>query len=183
MITFATAFSLLVTAATFGVLQLLFGGSNPPLSGPGRLDSMTVIGIFTIAFGVRTMYLTLLLMRTREAYILETHGRDAVRIGLRETVAAGTGTGLVMIAALIPFSTTDFVQLRAFGVGVAIAILLDVILVRPVLLAAAEAVLGRYGWWPTKGARPTEAEPTTRAPKRKLAWLHVPHRRPCPAHQ
>ena len=53
----------------FGVLQLLFGGTDPPLGGPGYLDPMTIIGIFTIAFGITVTYSALLLMRTREAYV------------------------------------------------------------------------------------------------------------------
>jgi RND superfamily putative drug exporter len=42
------------------------------------------------------------------------------------------------------------INVRQFGIGVAVAVLLDILLVRPVLLPAAEAVLGRFGWWPTK---------------------------------
>jgi RND superfamily putative drug exporter len=56
-----------------------------------------------------------------------------------------------MVAALIPFTASDLITLRQFGIGVAVAILLDVLVVRPVLLPAAEAVLGRAGWWPTSG--------------------------------
>jgi putative drug exporter of the RND superfamily len=160
----ATVFSLLVAASTFGVLQLLFGGSNPPLGGPGYLDPMSIIGIFTVVFGISITYATLLLMRTREAYVVDGDSRAAVRTGLRQTAAAATGAGLVMAAALIPFATTDLINLRQFGIGVAVAILLEVLIVRPVLLPAAEAVLGRYGWWPTHGPRLDAPVPTvTRA--------------------
>ena len=48
----AIAFSLLAVGATFGVLQLLFGGSNPPLGGPGYMDPMSIISIFTVVFGI-----------------------------------------------------------------------------------------------------------------------------------
>jgi putative drug exporter of the RND superfamily len=146
----SAAFSLLVSAATFGVLQLLFGGSNPPLGGPGWLDPATVLGIFTVVFSIAVVFSTLLLMRTREAYVNGDGSRGSVAIGLRETAAPATGAGLVMIAALIPFAATDLTNVREFGIGVAMAILLEVLLVRPVLLPAAEAVLGRFGWWPTK---------------------------------
>ena len=71
-------------------------------------------------------------------------------MGLAQTAAAATGAGLVMVAALIPFATTSLLNVRAFGIGVAIAILLDILIVRPVLLPAAIAVLGRRGWWPTQ---------------------------------
>ena len=72
-------FSLLVAAATFGILQLLFGGSNPPLGGPGYMDPMSIIGIFTVVFGLKVVYATLLLMRTREAYVDWSGSRAAVR--------------------------------------------------------------------------------------------------------
>ncbi len=167
--------SLLVTAACFGVLQLLFGGTDPALGGPGYLDPMTIIGIFTIAFGITVTYSALLLMRTREAYVAGDGSRPAVRVGLRETAAAATGAGLVMIAALIPFSTSDLINLRAFGIGVALAVLLDVLLARPVLLPAAEAVLGRFGWWPTSSPHAEDAVGGRKSRPRR-PHVHIPRR-------
>ena len=161
----ATAFSLLVAAATFGVLQLLFGGSNPPLGGPGWMDPMSIIGIFTIVLGVTVVNAALLLMRTREAFVAGEPRRRYVSTGLRQTAAAATGSGLVMVAALIPFSTTDFIDIREFGIGVAIAVLIDILILRPLLLPAAEALLGQRGWWPTRGA---DAAPSDVKASRRL---------------
>jgi len=178
----ATAFGLLVTAASFGVLQILFGGSDPILGGPGYLDPMSIIGIFTVAFGITTTYSAVLLMRTRQAYVSGDGARLAVRIGLRETGAAATGAGLVMIASLIPFLTTSFVNVRQFGIGVAVAVLLDVLVVRPVLLPAAEIVLGRFGWWPTSG--PAPAGPAAVSGKRRRPFpLRPHHRQPGAVHE
>ncbi len=190
----ATAFTLLVVASTFGVLQLLFGGSNPLLGGPGYLDPQTIIGVFTPAFALSTIFTTILLMRTREEYVSVPGTRHAVRVGLRETAAATTGAGLLMVAVLIPFSTTDFINVRALGVGIGVAVLLDVLIMRPVLLPATEAVLGRYGWWPSHGPRPAgpragepagprAGEPAAAGPaRRRIPRPHLPHRRPGPAH-
>ena len=149
----ATLCGLLVTAAAFGVLQVLFGGPDAMLGGPGYLDPVSVIGIFTVAFGITTTFSTLLLVHTRAAFVSAPGAARAVRAGLRETAAAATGAGVVMVAALIPFGVTDLITLRQFGIGVAVAILLDLLVVRPVLLPAAATVLGRFGWWPTSGAR------------------------------
>ena len=150
-------------------MQLLFGGSNPPLGGPGYLDPLTIISVFTAAFALSIVFTTILLMRTREEYIAAPGNRHAVRVGLRETAAAATGAGLVMVAALIPFSTTDFINIRVLGVGIAVAVLLDVAIMRPVLLPAAEAVLGRYGWWPTQGGRGRRNRRADRPRRRLLA--------------
>jgi putative drug exporter of the RND superfamily len=177
----ATAFTLLPVASSFGVMQLLFGGSNPPLGGPGYLDPLTIISIFTVAFGLSAVFTTIALMRTREEYVTSPGTRHAVRVGLRETAAATTGAGLLMIAALIPFSTTDFINIRALGIGIGVAVLLDVLIMRPVLLPAAEAVLGRFGWWPTDGPGP--ARLAHRAGVRHLVPRHhLPRRRTRPAH-
>jgi RND superfamily putative drug exporter len=176
----ATIFSLLTAASTFGLLKLLFGGSNPPLGGPGYLDPITIISVFTIVFSITTLFATVLLMRTREEYVRVAGERNAVRKGLRETAAATTGAGLLMVGALIPFATTDLLNIRALGIGVAFAVLLDVLIVRPVLLPAAEAVLGRYGWWPTT---PQPREPTAPADtRRRLPRPHLPQRGARTAH-
>jgi hypothetical protein len=119
----ATLFSLLVVAATFGILQLLFGGSDPLLGGPGHLDPMTILGILTVVLGISVTYSTLLLMQTRDVYVSENGVGHAIRQGLRQTAAPATGAGLVMIAALIPFAITDLINLRQFGIGVGVAIL------------------------------------------------------------
>ena len=95
---------------------------------------------------------------------------------MRQTAAAATGAGLVMVAALIPFATTDLLNVRAFGIGVAVAILLEIVIVRPVLLPAAVAVLGRRGWWPTTSAR----HPRTAAPRRRHRGASRPNRRATP---
>lgn len=158
---------LLTAAATFGAMQLLFGGSHPPLGGPGHLDPMSITGIFTVVFGISLVYLTILLARAREELVRSTptgaalpgHGPATVDssldVALRKTAAASTGTALLMIAALIPFATTELMTVRTFGVGIAIAVALDAFLVRPVLLPAAVEAMGRFSWWPTHvGAGP-----------------------------
>ncbi len=145
----AVAFNLLTAAAAFGALSLLFGGSNPPLGGPGYIDPMSIVGIFTIVFGVSLIYLVLLLQRTREELLAGKTVDDALDLALRRTAAASTGSGLLMIAALIPFATTDLLTVRELGVGLAVALAIDVFIVRPVLLPSAVKLLGRWSWWPT----------------------------------
>ena len=53
-------------AATFGVLTLLFTGSDPLLGGPGYIDAMSIIAIFSATFGLSIAYEVFLLARMRE---------------------------------------------------------------------------------------------------------------------
>ena len=184
----AVAFNLLLVAAAFGVVELLFGGDNPPLGGPGYLDPVSVISIFTVAFGVSMMYTIILLMRCREEFAAGADSHQVVEIGLRETAAAATGSSLVMVGALIPFATTELINIRELAVGVGVTALLHALILRPVLLPAAAALLGRFGWWPTRsatsGGPPSETRERGRADRRSRApRLHLPHRGPGPAHQ
>jgi putative drug exporter of the RND superfamily len=146
----AVLFNLLTAAATFGVMGLLFGGSHPPLGGPGYLDPMSIVGIFTAIFGISLIFLVVLLVRTREELLAGASIEGALDIALRRTAAASTGAGLLMVATVVPFATSGLLTVREFGVGVAIAVTLDAFLVRPVLLPAAAQVLGRRAWWPTQ---------------------------------
>ncbi len=152
----ATAFNLLTAAATFGAMTLLFGGDNPVLGGPGYLDPMSVIGIFAAIFGISATYDVLLLMRTRDRLAAGDTAAAALEHGLRRTAAVATGAAIVMIAVGIPFAFSELANVRQFGVGIAIAVALGAFVVRPVLLPAATALLGRRGWWPSALTGPGE---------------------------
>jgi RND superfamily putative drug exporter len=149
----AIAFDLLVAAATFGAVDLLFAGDDPPLGGPGFIDPMSIIATFAALFGITVVYEVQLLQRTREAFVAGADAHHALRIGLRETAAAGTGAAIAMVAAIVPFAASGLVVARQVGVGVAVAIILDALVVRPVILPAAAELLGRHGWWPTRPHR------------------------------
>jgi RND superfamily putative drug exporter len=143
------AFNLLTVGATFGVLTLLTTGDDPVLGGPGYIDSLQVIETFAAAFGIALIYELLLLYRTRELFVRGQEPHAALAEGLRETAGAATGAAAVMVAAIVPFAMSGLFNLR-LTVGLAIAILLDALIVRPVVLPAAVQLLGRRGWWPTK---------------------------------
>jgi X-X-X-Leu-X-X-Gly heptad repeat protein len=178
----AVACNLLTAAATFGVMSLLFSGSAPPLGGPGYIDPMSIIGIFTILFGVTLIHLVVLLQRTREELVAGATVDGALDVALRKTAAATTGSGVLMIAALIPFATTDLLTVRELGVGLAVAVAIDVFIVRPVLLPAAIELLGPRSWWPTRTGAGRERKPTQRRSRRRLPaipWTgHHPRSRP-----
>ncbi len=169
------ALNLLAVAGAFGVIQLLFGGSNPPLGGPGFIDPVSVISIFTVAFGISITYSIVLLMRTREAYVAGGNPRQVAAYGLQRTAAAATGSALVMVAAVAPFATTELINVRELGVAVGVVMLLHALVVRPVLLPATEAGLGRLGWWPTRGGSPPEP-PTLPHRTHRLRRPRVPLR-------
>ncbi|UGS36274.1 MMPL family transporter [Capillimicrobium parvum] len=171
----AVALDLLTCAATFGAMQLLFGGGNPLLGGPGYVDPMSIIAILAAVFGITMVYEVHLLWRTREKLLASGDPDASIRLALRETAGAGTGAAIAMVAAIVPFAISQLVVVRQLGVGVAVAIVLDGLIVRPVLLPAALEVLGRWGWWPTSRRAPA---PPPAAPAEPDRPAREPETRP-----
>ena len=135
------------------------------------IDPISIIGIFAFIFGVSMVYEVGFLHRTREAFLETGDAHGAVWTGLRETAAAATGAAAVMLAAIIPFAMVDLLSVQVFGVGVAIAILLDALIVRPVLLPGAASLLGRWSWWPLSRQAPPTPPATRRRTTESIRWV------------
>ena len=58
-----------------------------------------------------------------------------------------------MIAAFLGFAAGRIEPLRQFGIGLALAVLIDATIVRAILVPAPMVVLGRWNWWLPPGSR------------------------------
>lgn len=159
------AFNLLATAATFGGISLLTRGSDPVLGGPGYVDSLQVIETFAAVFGIALLSELPLLWRTRELYMAGSTPHEALAEALRDTAGAATAAAAVIVAAVLPFLFSGLFNLR-LTIGMAIVIVIDALLVRPVLLPAATQLLGRRGWWPSQPRSAEPKRPDRRPPTR-----------------
>ena len=80
--------------------------------------------------------------------------RRAVAHGLERTGRIVTAAALIMVAAFSGFVAGRVAGLQEFGVGLALAVLLDATLVRAILVPSLMAVFGRWNWWlPRRGSR------------------------------
>ena len=165
----ATALTGLAVLASVGILKLLIGGSDPVLGGPGYIDPMSLIETLAGLTGIATIYAMLLLQRAREAYLASGDLDEALRIGMRRTAAGSIGAAAVMVAAVIPFTTSGLMNIR-YAVVLAVLVILEALIVRPVLLPAAVKALGPRAWWPTTHSSHAPPE----APKPRAPRLHRP---------
>jgi RND superfamily putative drug exporter len=143
----AVVLNVLTVAAAFGVLVLCFQGHAPPLGGPGFIDAMMVMGVFSVCFGLSIDYEVFLLARMREGWERTGDTSAAIRHGLDRTAAVITGAALIMTAVFVAFAMADVINMREYGIGLTIAVILDATLVRLVLLPAAIRLAGRAAWW------------------------------------
>lgn len=157
--------NLLAVGATLGLLALLFQGDSPLLGGPGEIDAIAVTAIFGVVFALSIDYQVFIVSRVREEWLRSGDAARAVQVGLARTARVVTGAALSMLGVFVAFGLSDVASLRQFGVGLAIAIVIDATLVRLVLLPAALHLAGRWAWWTPK----LGFEDSTPTPAR-LAW-------------
>jgi RND superfamily putative drug exporter len=97
----------------------------------------------------------------REEWDATHDNQRAVAEGLAKTGRLVTAAGLIMFAAFLGLAVGSFVDLQQFGFGLAVAILIDVTIVRALVLPSAMALFGRWNWWlPDSVARVVRVEPS-----------------------
>ena len=139
--------NLLAVGATLGLLALLFQGANPLFGGPGEIDAVAITAIFGVVFALSIDYQVFIVSRVREEWLRGADEAQAVQLGISRTARVVTGAALSMLGVFIAFGLADVASLRQFGVGLAIAIIIDATLVRLVLLPAALHYAGEWAWW------------------------------------
>jgi RND superfamily putative drug exporter len=143
----AVVLNLLTVGAAFGILAALVTAPGQPLGGADFLDAISAMGIFTVTFALSIDYEVFLLARMREGWVRYGDTERAVTYGLQHTAGVVTGAALIMTGVFLSFATSDVAGIRQFGVGLAIAVILDATVVRLVLLPAAMRLIGDRNWW------------------------------------
>ena len=103
--------------------------------------------VFLVALGVD--YSIMLIARIREEMKLMPFD-DAVRRGLERTGGVISSAGLVLAATFLVLTTMPVYELKLFGFIMALGILIDTFVVRPLLIPAILILLGKWSFWPRK---------------------------------
>jgi RND superfamily putative drug exporter len=154
-------------AAVYGLLVVVFRwGVGAELLGLYQVDQIEgwiPIFLFAMLFGLSMDYEVFLVTRMREAWDeLHDNGR-AVTYGLERTGRIITAAALIMVAAFSGFVAGRVAGLQEFGVGLALAIFIDVTVVRMILVPSLMAIFGRWNWWlPGRESR-SSPSPSTRS--------------------
>ena len=142
----AVALNVLTLLAAFGVLALAFG-PDPLLGGPGFVDDIMLMVVFTITFALSLDYAIFILDRMREGYDRSRSVEGAIAYGIDGTAGVLTGAAAIMAGVFVVFALASPVtSLVQVGVGLAVAVLLDATLLRLVLLPAVVRLAGERAW-------------------------------------
>ncbi|WP_410772227.1 MMPL family transporter [Fontibacillus sp. BL9] len=79
--------------------------------------------------------------------------KDAIREGVTETGGVITSAGLILAGTFAVLATLPIQVLVQFGIITAIGVLLDTLVVRPLLVPSITMLLGKWAFWPGRGAK------------------------------
>jgi RND superfamily putative drug exporter len=147
----AIVMNVLSLGATFGALVWVFqDGHLAGLLGfdpPGSLDLFMPVIVFVFAFGLSMDYEVFLLSRIREVWEATGDNDRAVAEGLQRSGRIITSAGLLIVIVFAGFAAGEIVALKQLGLGLALAVIVDVTVVRSLLVPAPMKLMGRWNWW------------------------------------
>jgi putative drug exporter of the RND superfamily len=144
-------FNLLSVLAAYGVVVAVFqmgiGASLVGSDSDVPIVSFIPVMLFAILFGLSMDYNVFLLSRVHEAYNEGDGPRDSVIHGMARIGKVILFAGLIMAAVFLAFVTQPDVVGKMMGLGLGLAILIDVLFVRLVIAPAVVTLLGDKAWW------------------------------------
>jgi putative drug exporter of the RND superfamily len=147
----ALVLNLLSLTAVYGAMVWVFQDGN--LAGvlgftpTGTIDTSMPVLLFCIAFGLSMDYEVFLLSRIKEEHDRTGDTVAAVAVGLERTGRIVTTAAALLAIVFVAFATSEVTFLKLFGIGTALAILVDATLIRALLVPAFMRLAGRANWW------------------------------------
>ncbi len=140
-------------AAAYGVMAYAVNGTwlgrilNIPET---PVPAFVPMIMFAVLFGLSMDYEVFLLSRIREEYDRSGDNSRSVADGLAVTARVITAAAAIMVFVFGIFIFDPNVFIKQIGLGLTVAVLVDVTLVRIVLVPATMELLGKANWWMPK---------------------------------
>ncbi|MEU5885911.1 MMPL family transporter [Streptomyces sp. NPDC047461] len=147
----AVVLNALSLTAMFGAVVWVFqdGHLSGPLgfTSPGSIETTLPVLMFCVAFGLSMDYGVFLLSRIKEEYDTTGDHNEAVRHGLQRTGGLITAAAVILAVVMIAIGTSRVTNTKMLGLGIALAVVMDAMIVRSLLVPAVMRLTGRATWW------------------------------------
>jgi putative drug exporter of the RND superfamily len=147
----ALVLNVLSLTATFGAMVWIFQDGH--LSGfldftpTGTLAATMPILMFCVAFGLSMDYEVFLLSRIKEEHDRTHDNVRSVALGLERTGRIVTAAAVLISVVFLAFATSGVAFIKLFGIGLALAVLIDAFVIRATLVPAFMRLAGEVNWW------------------------------------
>ena len=147
----AAVMNLLSIAASYGVLTAIFQygwlSGVIGLEGPVPVVSYVPLFMFAVLFGLSMDYEVFLVSQIEEHVNSGQDNRESVVSGLVTSGRVITSAAFIMVFVFGSFVLNGDPTVKQFGVGLAVAVILDATVVRCLLVPALMLMMGRINWW------------------------------------
>ena len=147
----AILMNLLSLSACYGALVFIFqDGYLHQLFNfepQGMLDISLVVIIFCAIFGFSMDYEVFLLTRIKESYDLTHDNEKSIIFGIEKSSRIITSAAMIVIFICGSFLVADVLMVKAFGLGIAVAIFVDAFLIRTILVPATMTLVKKWNWY------------------------------------
>jgi RND superfamily putative drug exporter len=145
----ALVLNLLMLSAVLGAMVWIFqDGHLAPILGvtPAPLNLSMVVLLCCIAFSLSVDYEIFLLSRIKEARDSGLSNNDAIVVGLGRVGRIISSAAILLTITLLSFAN-GLSFMKMFGIGTALAIVIDATVIRGVVVPAFLRVAGDLNWW------------------------------------
>jgi putative drug exporter of the RND superfamily len=147
----AAVMNVLSIAASYGVLTAIFqlgwGNSVIGLSGSIPIVSYVPLFMFAILFGLSMDYEVFLVSQIEEHVHAGEDNKNSVIGGLVTSARVITSAALIMVFVFGSFVLNGDPTVKQFGIGLAVAVILDATVVRCLLVPALMILVGKANWY------------------------------------
>lgn len=145
----ALVLNVLVLSAVLGTMVLIFqDGHLASVLGitPAPLNLSMVVLLCCIAFSLSVDYEIFLLSRIKEARDAGLSNNEAIVIGLGQVGRIISSAAILLTITLLSFAI-GLSFMKMFGIGTALAVVIDATLIRGIVVPAFLRVAGELNWW------------------------------------
>lgn len=142
----AAVLNVLSIGAALGAMRLVYQDGGL-WADAGPIEAFMPVFIFAIVFGLSMDYEVFLLSRMREVWVATGDAQAAVREGLAHTGGVITAAAAIMFAVFGSFALMPDRMLQQTGFAMAVAVAIDAVVVRCLVVPAAMRLLGTRAWW------------------------------------
>ncbi len=150
----AAVMNLLSIAAAYGVLTAIFQygwlSGLIGLEGPVPVVSYVPLFMFAVLFGLSMDYEVFLVSQIEEHVHAGQDNRESVVSGLVTSARVITSAAFIMVFVFGSFVLNGDPTVKQFGVGLAVAVILDATVVRCLLVPALMLLMGKMNWYMPK---------------------------------
>lgn len=147
----AILMNVLSLSATYGSLVYIFqlghGESLLNFDSQGSLDISMLVIIFCALFGFSMDYEVFLLTRIQEYYLKTKDNRKSIIFGIDHSAKIITSAAMLVIVLCASFLIAKVMMVKAFGLGIAIAIFLDAFVIRIFIVPALMTITQSFNWY------------------------------------